>query len=62
MPIDYNTNPPGVPLRSREEALEATRQNRAEASRKAKRGWATRRGNSRALDRMIADAVARDTR
>lgn len=61
MPIDYQ-NPPGTPLRSPEEAREAARRNTAERSRKAKRGWATRRHNARALDQMIADAVARDTR
>lgn len=61
MQFDY-TSTPGVPLRSPEEALEAIRRNKAEAARRAKRRQATRRRNERALDRMIAEAVARDTR
>lgn len=55
-------NPPGRQLRSPEEALAAIQQNKDEASRKAKRGWNTRRQNIRSIDRMIGDAVERDTR
>jgi hypothetical protein len=62
MRLDQLQNPPGSQLRTEAEAREAIRQNKAERSRKAKRGWTTRRRNSVALDRMIADAVARDSR
>lgn len=48
--------------RTGDEALAAMLSGKAEASRKAKRGWDTRRRNARSIDRMIAAAVARDTR
>ncbi len=56
------TNPPGRQLKSEAEATEAIRENKEQASKAAKRGWATRYRNARNLDRMIAEAVARDTR
>jgi hypothetical protein len=53
---------PGRPLKSPAEAEAAIAKNKAEASKRAKRAWATRRRNLRALDARIAEAVARDDR
>jgi len=55
-------NPPGIQLRSAEEAEAAIRENKARASARAKRAAATRRRNAFAIDRMVAEAVARDDR
>ena len=52
----------GRPLSSTREAREAQERIKANNRKAAKRGWATRRREARNLDRMIADAVARDNR
>lgn len=51
----------GRPLGSKE-AREVRERIKADNRKAAKRGWATRRREAANLDRMIADAVARDNR
>lgn len=52
----------GRPLGSAKEAREVRERIKADNRKAAKRGWATRRREAANLDRMIADAVARDNR
>ena len=52
----------GRPLGSAKEAREVQERIKADNRKAAKRGWATRRREAANLDRMIADAVARDNR
>jgi hypothetical protein len=52
----------GRPLKSAAEAEAAIERNRKEASKKAKRGWATRRRHERDIGIAAAEAAARDSR
>jgi hypothetical protein len=60
---DLGYNPRrGRPFGSSKEAREVQERIKADNRKAAKRGWATRRREAENLDRMIADAVARDNR
>ncbi|RST87518.1 hypothetical protein EJC49_04655 [Aquibium carbonis] len=52
----------GRPLGSAKEAREVLESIKAANRRAAKRSWVSRRREAANLDRMIADAVARDNR
>lgn len=59
--LDYDPRR-GRPLKSAAEAEAAIERNRKEASKAAKRGWATRRRRERDIGIAAADAAARDNR
>lgn len=52
----------GRPLKSAAEARAAIEKNHKEASKAAKRGWATRRRREHEIGIAAADAAARDSR